>query len=289
MSKLSLEPAPKPEADIRAEQAAAMITTLIEDSIKNAPRSLQKRIGPSEIGTDCDHCLAAKLAGWETVEPEIAWLPFIGTCVHEHYERLFTELNTIEERNTGTPAFLTERTVTVGQLDGVDITGSTDLYMPDQAGFAEQGMTVDWKIVGKTTLDEAKRLGRPSQRYIVQAMLYARGWNNAGYPTSHVSVYFQPRNAMSLRRDGFFWIAPYDERIALDALDRAQTILNTLHALEAISLEARDNWISSQPRASHCWDCPKYPDWQPRQPDGRADLDTLFSVAPATTQHNTER
>ena len=265
------------EADVYARQAGAMITALIEDSIKNAPRSLQKRIGPSEIGTECEHCLAAKLAGWTTNEPEIAWLPFIGTCVHEHYERLFTRLNSLEQK-TGRPVFLTEQKVTVGQLDGVDITGSTDLYLPDQCGFADTGMTVDWKIVGKTTLHEARRRKKPSKRYIVQAMLYARGLNQAGYPTSHVSVYFQPRNAMSLRRDGYFWIAPYDEQVALDTLNHAQHVLDTLHALETVSIEVRDAWISSQPRAPHCWDCAKYPDWNPTMPDGATDFNHLLNI-----------
>ena len=41
------------------------IRTVIEDAITNHPRTLQKQIGPSEVGTPCDHCLAAKLAGWE--------------------------------------------------------------------------------------------------------------------------------------------------------------------------------------------------------------------------------
>lgn len=40
------------------------IRQLIEDDIQNAPRELQREIGPSELGTDCVHCLAAKLAGW---------------------------------------------------------------------------------------------------------------------------------------------------------------------------------------------------------------------------------
>lgn len=47
-----------------------------------------KEIGPSELGTDCLHCLAARLAGWEKRQ-SAAWLPFIGTCVHERFEHLF--------------------------------------------------------------------------------------------------------------------------------------------------------------------------------------------------------
>ena len=64
------------------------IRGIIEDHITNQPRSLQKEIGPSELGTDCLHCLAARLAGWEKRQ-SAAWLPFIGTCVHERFEHLF--------------------------------------------------------------------------------------------------------------------------------------------------------------------------------------------------------
>ncbi len=68
------------------------IRQLIEADIANAPRELQREIGPSELGTDCVHCLAAKLAGWpERRSP--GWLPFIGTCVHAHFETMFHDLN----------------------------------------------------------------------------------------------------------------------------------------------------------------------------------------------------
>ena len=66
------------------------IRLIIEAHIANQPRSLQKEIGPSELGTDCLHCLAARLAGWEKRQ-SAAWLPFIGTCVHERFEHLFNK------------------------------------------------------------------------------------------------------------------------------------------------------------------------------------------------------
>ena len=77
------------------------IRQLIEADIQNAPRELQREIGPSELGTDCVHCLAAKLAGWpERRSP--GWLPFIGTCVHEHFEQMFRELNRILRTSSST-------------------------------------------------------------------------------------------------------------------------------------------------------------------------------------------
>ncbi|MCD0186681.1 hypothetical protein LPH37_09110 [Bifidobacterium longum subsp. longum] len=84
---------PKTKVDtVEEPRLWAEIRQLIENDIQNAPRELQREIGPSELGTDCVHCLAAKLAGWpERRSP--GWLPFIGTCVHAHFETMFRELN----------------------------------------------------------------------------------------------------------------------------------------------------------------------------------------------------
>ena len=40
------------------------IRMMIETDIRDQPREKQAEIGPSELGSDCLHCLAAKLAGW---------------------------------------------------------------------------------------------------------------------------------------------------------------------------------------------------------------------------------
>ena len=142
------------------------IRQLIEDDIQNAPRELQREIGPSELGTDCVHCLAAKLAGWpERRSP--GWLPFIGTCVHAHFETMFRELNGepaaqfpyTSEDNVHCLAerWRPEYRVTVGRLQGLhggyDVTGSIDLW--DRKTHS----TIDWKIVGNTTVTKVKAHG----------------------------------------------------------------------------------------------------------------------------------
>lgn len=55
----------KMQASTAESEEWTEIRGIIEDHITNQPRSLQKEIGPSELGTDCLHCLAARLAGWE--------------------------------------------------------------------------------------------------------------------------------------------------------------------------------------------------------------------------------
>lgn len=258
------------------EETMRLVRGIIETTIRTQPRSLQRRIGPSEIGDPCTHCLAAKLAGWEKNEPTVAWIPFIGTAVHAYLERIFTELNDDEIKHGNTPVALCEQTVTVGEIGGVPITGSTDLFLPNQIDASREGMTVDWKIVGDSTLSRVKRTGDPGRKYVVQAHLYARGWNHAGHPTSHVCVYFMPRNKPTLDA-GYVWIAPYDERIATDALERANRLKRNLDALETVSTEVRDQWISGLDRDPTCWDCKKYPDFHTDE-TGKTSLNSVLNL-----------
>jgi hypothetical protein len=225
---------------------------VIEHAITHHPRSLQTAIGPSEIGTPCDHCLAAKLAGWQETERGIAWLPTIGTAVHAWIEESFiTSENARNAVHTGGLRYRTEASVMVGQINGVDVWGSTDLL--DLA----VGMTVDWKIVGPTTLRSAKAGPKPGYR--VQADLYAKGWNDAGVRVDHVAIAYLPRNAMSLG-DAVLWTAPHDRGRAERALARATGIARNIAALATLGDTAVTAWIATLPRDPDCWDCARFPD-----------------------------
>ena len=263
---------------ITHEAAKASILAVIEDAITNHPRSLQKSIGPSEIGTECDHCLAAKLAGWDQVREGSAWLPTVGTAVHTWLEREAFTRAMFDAFNR--PRYLMERRVAVGTIDGVEITGSTDLVD------VVAGRTWDWKIVGATTLKSAKV--SPSKRYIVQQMLYALGWRRLGILITDVGIAYLPRNDVSLRK-AVFWSAPFDEAIALEALARADAMARNLRALrEAIGEDAVTSYVSGLPRwrswrtnvdgieklvygnaqegKIECLDCARYSDY-PEDPD----------------------
>lgn len=237
---------------------------IIEQAIIFQPRSLQKRIGPSEIGTPCDHCLAAKLAGWQQTERGVPWLPYIGTSVHEKLEMVFG-MHNVERVEQGKPMrYLMEQKTMVGHIGGTEIWGSTDLVD------LEAGMTVDWKIVGASTLKQAK--SGPSPVYHAQADLYAKGWNDAGIRIDHVAIAYLPRNAVSLDQ-AIWWTAPHDRSRAEDALARANRLHSNLTVLESISIQARDTWISGLARSGHCFDCKRYPDAPPERP-----RDTTFDL-----------
>ncbi len=234
------------------------IRELIEDNIGNAPRERQKAIGPSELGTDCLHCLAAKLAGWPK-RKGVAWLPFVGTCVHEHFERMFMGLNPQGfDTDVKHRPYETEMKVTVGELHGLEggypVRGSIDLYDRRSAS------TVDWKIVGSTTLKDVKAHG-PSQTYMVQASLYGIGLRNAGEKVERNCIFFLPRNGISLN-DALPVELRFSDKPGLWALARAQMLVTFMDLIERQDGgDARDAWIHMLPAsATHCFDCGSWPD-----------------------------
>ena len=189
------------------EDVTQPVEALLLNAIENQPRSLQKRIGPSEIGTECDHCLAAKLAGWEENSSGIPWASTVGTAIPALLESFVNnhQAQAWNPRTDPTPPptrYFTEQTVTVGTIGGQPITGSIDLL--DVA----TGTTVDWKAVNPTRLRDYKTRG-PSQVYRVQAHLYAKGCNDAGIPVNRVSICFLPRGSNNFF-ERHWWSEPYD-------------------------------------------------------------------------------
>lgn len=276
MTLTALPPIHAPFAGGDPATALREARAVIEHAITNHPRSLQVTIGPSEIGNPCDHCLAAKLAGWEQVdERTVPWLPTVGTAVHAWIETAFIQAeNTRNAVHTTGLRYSTEAAVMVGHIAGQEIWGHTDLL--DR----HVGMTVDWKIVGPTTLKKAK--AGPSPEYRAQAHLYAKGWNDAGVRVDHVAIAYLPRNAMSLD-DGIWWHEPHDRSIAVAALDRANRLATNLTALTALGPDAVTAWIGQLPRHAGCWDCGRYPDGTgiPR-PGHRPPADTLAGLIAPT-------
>ena len=237
------------------------IRSIIETSIRDNPRSKQVELGPSELGTDSLHTLAAKLAGWPQ-QQSVGWLPYIGTAVHAQFEQLFPPLNPqgFDEDKEG-KRFETEKRVTVGHLNGLyggyEVSGSIDLYDRKNA------TTVDWKIVGPTTLRNVKANGI-SQQYAVQASLYGLGLANEEQPIKRSAIYFLPRNAISLN-SALPWEADWDPQPGRWALARAQLLVNLMDIIEQTDgAETRDAWISLLPPSpTHDFSDGTWPDDDP--------------------------
>lgn len=199
------------------EETKTEILDHIKAAIAHHPRTLQKHIGPSELGHPCARRIGYKLAGAPDLNefPDAPWKPTIGTAVHAWLEDVFAVVNHELDPTMTNPRYLIELTVCVGQVAGVDITGHCDLY--DRA----TRTAIDWKIVGDTPLKNYRRKG-PGGQYRSQIHLYGRGLHARGLPVEQVVIAFLPRNGEL--RDAYFWTEPYDEQVALDALQRANGI-----------------------------------------------------------------
>ena len=226
-----------------ADQSLGVWPTIREhivDMVTHQPRSLQREIGPSELGTQCLHCLVKKLTGHANGQiRDVAWLPFIGTSVHGQLERMFGGLDGYE----------TERTVLVGNLtDARPITGSIDLW--DEHNSA----TCDWKIVGNSTLDDARRHG-PSQQYKIQASLYGIGMSHT-HPVAASCIFYLPRNQPSLDA-AWIYECPFDPRPGQWALARARLILTLYDSIRVeYGANIAEQWVNAFPRnPEHCFHC----------------------------------
>jgi hypothetical protein len=196
----------------------------ITDAIVNSPRNLQEGIGPSEIGHVCNRSIGYRLLNHPEREAPPNWKATMGTGAHLWLETAFDLYNVNNAPLLGgQERFYIETKVSVGEINGTEITGSCDLY--DRVTQS----VVDHKTCGKTRLAAYRRKG-PGPQYRAQAHLYGRGWIRAGLPVSTVMIAFLPRDGELA--DAYIWHEPYDEQVAIDALERLAGIDLTIKALE---------------------------------------------------------
>lgn len=194
------------------------------------PRSMQKELGPSELGTPCQQQIARKLAGAPRrpiTEP--TWAPFQGTAVHASMEQVVGWWN----QQLGRERWLAEDRLVVDPGPGhyPAVEGNGDAFDTDHA------MVVDWKHVGSTALTKlrtAKRLGKPpreqvSQEYRIQAHLYGLGHANKGRPVRSVRLVLLARSWKY--DDSEEWTEPYNQDLAVWAIERYWGVVDLLDAL----------------------------------------------------------
>lgn len=218
----------------RAAELATQLTGAVRAHSSNRPRSLQRRIGPSEVGSPCSRRLGYKLAGVEPVNTGGGdpWASFVGTAVHAELENVF---NAIKGQGWATE-------VRVKVDDELELAGSTDLIR------LTGGVTViDHKVIGPTSMKKARTSG-PSETYRVQANLYAHGLLGMGVPVEWVAIAFWPRSGRLT--DLYVWLQKYDQAAA----DRGLTRLATLRQIVAMP-----GGLAALPTAEHfCESCDFY-------------------------------
>jgi hypothetical protein len=193
-----------------------VLAEIIERRVRNAPRTLQTDIGPSEIGVDCRRQLGFKVLNVtpRSAAPAIAWRAWVGTAMHSELEVLFT----LEAMETN-QRWLTETRVVI---DDRGRYGSCDLYD------AETCRITDWKSKSKTSMAHVKKHG-PSERERKQQHLYGLGMERAGYVVEHVGLFYMMRDGEFTQR--FYWSEPYDREVALAALANLDEVADLTDAL----------------------------------------------------------
>ena len=227
-----------PLRDLAQSIAETYLDTIIADMMSH-PRSLQKKIGPSEMGIPCNIRVLHKLAGTE--EPprdNYPWKPAVGTAGHAWLEDVFRKASEAGQRAQG--RWVVEKKYVVGQILGVDHAGSTDLY--DEFGNA----VIDHKFIGKNTMKKYRAHG-PGPQYRRQAHLYGKAWEDRGYKVKLVMICFLPREGEL--SDAFIWSEPYDRSVAEETLDRVNRLAELL---QAIGIDAA---VSLYPPCDDTW-CP---------------------------------
>lgn len=226
---------PEPPPTIDALSAALI------DYESSSARSMQAAVGPSEIGTPCNRRLGyalrniAKQPGTGAVK----WAPMLGTAAHV----MNAEALTLANQRAGRQRWLIEQRVTAER--GLD--GNTDAYDSDY------DIVCDWKLVGQSTVDKARKHG-PGQQYEWQAHLYGRGWQRLGRDPKWVRIVFLPRWSSKIT-DGFEWTAPYSRAIADLALDRLARVSRQLDALDVDNHPDRWAQLAEPETASACFFC----------------------------------
>lgn len=180
-----------------------MLVKALHDKENNRPRSTQVQIGPSELG-GCRRKVWYRLNNQpETNENELKLAAIMGTAIHSAIETAFAGNNSI----------MLETTV---EYNGMK--AHVDAFLPDS------GDVIDWKTV------KAKNLSYfPSQQQRWQVQTYGYLIEKSGKgKVKTVNLVAIPRDGDE--RDIKVHSEPYDEKIALEALDWLAAIKDSAEA-----------------------------------------------------------
>lgn len=187
-------------SDPQAEALRQEIIHFVTEAAHNSDRSLQKAIGPSEIGSPCPREVAFKVAGVQK-QPDYQdpFPSILGTAFHTWMEN-HLPVGWIPEQKVHVTSTLS------GHSDAYHIASRT---------------VVDWKLLGRTQ-HQAWLGGYTKEQYEIQADCYGLGFVNAGYPVDRVAVAVFCR-ARPLQ-DLYLWSRPWNPDNARRALERLDII-----------------------------------------------------------------
>jgi hypothetical protein len=189
---------------------ANKLSAVINNRSINSARSKQKQIGLSEVGEPCVRKTAYRILDWNKTNLQTdPWASISGTAIHSWLAEAFDKVE----------GYLVEHSVEAA--DGLK--GTSDLFD------IEEGMVIDHKCVGASSMKSRKRDGMTFQQR-VQINLYGLGFENAGYKVNKVALAFYPLGG---RLDGLYTIVEdYNRQLALNAIDRFAATQNLVWTID---------------------------------------------------------
>jgi hypothetical protein len=215
------------------------------------PRNLQRHLGPSELGHECDRQLVGKMAGVDFGhgggnQLHDPWASVVGTALHAFLEQAFSW---DAEHGLNPGRWLTEKRVTPDPAASQPHPGTADLYD------AMYRTLADHKCQSEAIRLRLRRDGPPAH-YLLQMLLYAVGYMHLGFPVERVALVSWPRTKSTLD-DLYVWEKPLTaadlaevERLLAKTADRERLA-------QWMTAGAIGFWdIPATPSADDCTWCP---------------------------------
>lgn len=234
-----------------AEQYGREHKQILKDYAARAPRSVQRSLGPSELGEQCSRQVVGKMAALaKTNNVTDPWASVMGTAGHAYVEEMYKWDNVRRTGQGQNARWIPETRVTPDP--GPDPhPGTADLYdVPNRA-------LVDHKFLGDSSRDKLKAHG-PKHVYYVQLLLYRRGYQMLGLPVDRVVLIAWPRTK-SFLDEMYIWEhvpTPEDELLVDEVLKNTAKRQQIAELVKAGLVNFMD--VPATPSDDSCAFCPYY-------------------------------
>lgn len=237
-----------------AQRYAADIRRAWAEHASEDSRTLQKHLGPSELGVECDRQVVWKLLDMpQTNHVSDPWPSTRGRALHAFAEDVFGSDNL----RSGVARWTTEHRVTPHP----EHPGTADLYD------AVEQVVDDHKFLGESSMAKIRK-GWP-RHYLVQLLLYGLGYLLEGRPVRRVVVLAYPATGSSLDglyvRDHEFADEQPDGtwRIRPDVIELLSTVFNETatrkeYAAQVAAGVRTITEVPATPTNDGCYFCPAY-------------------------------
>ena len=234
-----------------AEQYGRTMKQLVKDRASRADRSMQRHLGPSELGEECDRQVVSKMAAMaKTNNVSDPWASVMGTAGHAWVEDMYKWDNRRRLAEGMPGRWIAEMKVTPDPGDDPH-PGTADLYD------AEYLALVDHKFLGDTS--RAKLIAKgPKRVYYVQLLLYRRGYQNLGLPVNRIVLLAWPRTKSSLD-DLYVWEhipTPEDEVLVDKVIAQTKERQQVAELVKSGALNIMN--VKPTPSDDSCMFCPLY-------------------------------